>query len=255
MEHSDTAQRVQEAMAATDRRAFLPEHQVRFADSDQPLTIGHGATCSQPTTVREMLTLLDARPGHQVLDVGSGSGWTTAILAALVAPGGAVFGVELEPALVEFGSANLAAWVAAQETADDGDTHLAAADDGGTRLVADDGATHLVEAGSGRVAPGSVAEGDPTGRARPPLPLAPATIEAARPSGLGLPDRGPFDRILVSAEARALPMALVDQLAEGGRMVAPVRGALVVADVEDGELHTRSVGAVSFVPLRGPGSR
>lgn len=219
MEHSDAARRVQEAVAATDRRVFLPEHQHRFADADQPLTIGHGATCSQPTTVREMLTLLDARPGHRVLDVGSGSGWTTAILAALVAPDGAVFGVELEPALVDFGRANLAAWVAAQ-----------GADEGATRL--DTTATGPQE----------------------PLALAPASIEQSRPSGLGLPEHGPFDRILVSAEAKALPMALVDQLAEGGRMVAPVRGRLAVAEVRSGELHTRTVGAFSFVPLRGPGS-
>ncbi len=56
-----------------------------------------------------MLRLLEVAPGQRVLDVGSGSGWTTALLAHLVGPTGAVLGVELEPSLVMFGSANLAA--------------------------------------------------------------------------------------------------------------------------------------------------
>jgi protein-L-isoaspartate(D-aspartate) O-methyltransferase len=55
-----------------------------------------------------MLRLLDVRRGQRVLDVGSGSGWTTALLAHLTGPGGEVTGVELEPELVDFGSANLA---------------------------------------------------------------------------------------------------------------------------------------------------
>jgi protein-L-isoaspartate(D-aspartate) O-methyltransferase len=64
------------------------------------MRIGHGATCSQPTTVRNMLELLDVRDGQRVLDVGSGSGWTTAILARLVGPTGSVLGVEIVPQLV-----------------------------------------------------------------------------------------------------------------------------------------------------------
>ena len=244
MEHSDAAGRAREAVAATDRRLFLPEYQKRYADADQPLTIGHGATCSQPTTVREMLSLLDARPGHRVLDVGSGSGWTTAILAAMVAPDGVVFGVELEPALVEFGRANLAAWFAAQEPDDDGATHPATAVPGPAGAVGPAGAAGIA----------SASRSGQGGDAQRRLSLAPASIEEARASGLGLPDHAPFDRILVSAEARALPMTLVDQLADGGRMVAPVRGKLAVAEVHHGELSTHTVGAFSFVPLRGPGS-
>lgn len=55
---------------------------------DGPIHIGHEQTCSQPSTVRDMLTLLDVRTGQHVLDIGSGSGWTTALLAALVGPTG-----------------------------------------------------------------------------------------------------------------------------------------------------------------------
>jgi protein-L-isoaspartate(D-aspartate) O-methyltransferase len=55
-----------------------------------------------------MLRLLDVRPGQRVLDVGAGSGWTTALLAHLVGPTGSVLGVELEPELVAFGGRNLA---------------------------------------------------------------------------------------------------------------------------------------------------
>jgi protein-L-isoaspartate(D-aspartate) O-methyltransferase len=89
------------AMASLDRRDFLPpEHRPR-ADEDRPLPIGLGQTCSQPSTVATMLRLLAVPPGAKVLDVGAGSGWTTAILARLVGPQGSVLGVELEPELAE----------------------------------------------------------------------------------------------------------------------------------------------------------
>ncbi|MFC4554681.1 protein-L-isoaspartate O-methyltransferase family protein [Georgenia faecalis] len=104
----DVGGRVAEAMAAVDRRAFLPRRVRGRAHRDVPLAIGHGATCSQPSTVARMLVLLGPGPGHRVLDVGSGSGWTTALLALLV-PGGSVVGVELEPELARRGAANLAA--------------------------------------------------------------------------------------------------------------------------------------------------
>jgi protein-L-isoaspartate(D-aspartate) O-methyltransferase len=97
-----------EAFAATPRRAFLPEHQHRFADDDRALPIGWGQTNSQPATVRAMLSLLDVRPGHRVLDVGSGSAWTTALLARLVGGDGEVVGVEIVPELVDVGRRNLA---------------------------------------------------------------------------------------------------------------------------------------------------
>jgi protein-L-isoaspartate(D-aspartate) O-methyltransferase len=98
------------AFAQARRRDFLPGLEHGFAGEDAALPIGHGQTNSQPSTVRTMLELLDVRPGHRVLDVGSGSGWTTALLGTLVGPGGEVVGVEVVPELVAWGRANLAAY-------------------------------------------------------------------------------------------------------------------------------------------------
>ena len=98
---------VDEAFRACRRTAFVPEDQRRFADLDRPLAIGWGQTNSQPRTVRRMLRLLDVHPGQRVLDVGSGSGWTTALLAHLVGPEGEVIGVEIVPELVAMGRANV----------------------------------------------------------------------------------------------------------------------------------------------------
>ena len=102
-----TPDRVDQAFAAAPREWFLPEHQRRRAAYDGPIEIGHGQTNSQPRTVAAMLRLLDVRAGDRVLDVGSGSGWTTGLLAELTGPGGDVRGLELEPELVAFGRANL----------------------------------------------------------------------------------------------------------------------------------------------------
>jgi protein-L-isoaspartate(D-aspartate) O-methyltransferase len=183
---------VEAAFAATPRRAFLPRWQRRFARIERALDIGHGQTNSQPLTVRAMLTLLDVRPGQRVLDVGSGSGWSTALLAHLVGPEGEVVGVEIVPDLVAIGRANLARFERPQ-----------------------------------------------------------ARIEAAEPGVLGLPSLAPFDRILVSAEATTMPTSLVDQLADGGRLVVPVAG--VMHEVVRVGTSTRVVrhGRYAFVPLVG----
>ena len=96
------------AMAELDRRLFLPADQRAFAHQDRPLPLGHGQTNSQPSTVAAMLRLLQVPVGAQVLDVGAGSGWTTALLARLVGPTGSVVGVELEPELAAQAALNLA---------------------------------------------------------------------------------------------------------------------------------------------------
>ena len=159
--------RVMEAFRATPREAFLPPELRHRAAVDAPLPIGHGATNSQPWTVRFMLERLQVPAGARVLDVGSGSGWTTALLARLTGPRGSVVGVEVVPELVELGRANLARFE-----------------------------------------------------------LPGVRIEAAAPGVLGLPDLGPFDRILVSADAGAVPAELEHQLAIGGRMVLPAAGVM-----------------------------
>lgn len=97
-----------EAFRVVARADFLRPEDRSQAGLDGPIPIGDGQTNSQPRTVFAMLELLDVRPGQHILDVGSGSGWTTALLAQLVGPTGTVIGTELEPDLVAFGTANLA---------------------------------------------------------------------------------------------------------------------------------------------------
>lgn len=107
VESSQPRDRVAEAFVAVPRVEFLPADVRPWATADRPLPIGHGATNSQPWTVAYMLRLLDVVPGQRVLDVGSGSGWTTGLLAWLVGDAGTVVGVELVPELVAMGRAHL----------------------------------------------------------------------------------------------------------------------------------------------------
>lgn len=97
-----------DAFKSVDRRNFvLPEHKDEaYADSAFP--IGYGQTISQPYTVAFMLELLQPQKGDRILDIGSGSGWTTALLAHIVGKDGFVYGVERVPELVAFGKQNLA---------------------------------------------------------------------------------------------------------------------------------------------------
>lgn len=88
------------------RQDFLPEDMKGLADLDQALPIGFGQTISQPLVVAFMLEQLDPQPGHKILDIGSGSGWTSALLAEIVGPKGKVIAIEIVPELKEFGEKN-----------------------------------------------------------------------------------------------------------------------------------------------------
>ena len=75
--------RVVQAMERVRRSDFLPTSQKRFAMDDRPLDIGHGQTTSQPSLIGLMLQELKLQPGCSVLEVGTGSGYQTALLAEL----------------------------------------------------------------------------------------------------------------------------------------------------------------------------
>ena len=183
--------RVLAAMAAVPRDVFVPPELRSRAWEDAALPIGRRQTISQPLVVAHMCALLDVRPGDRVLDVGTGSGYHAAVLAAL---GARVWSVERDPDLS--GSAREA---------------LAAAGAEGVELLVGDGT-------------------------------------------LGHAAAAPYDAINVAASApERVPPALLDQLAPGGRLVAPVGEQLVyVARGRDGRLgEPRAHGAVRFVPLVG----
>jgi len=105
--------RIVEAFTHIKRGDFIPPSLRENADTNVPLSIGWGQTISQPLTVAFMLELLRPEPGSIVLDIGYGSGWTTALLAHIVSEegrvgSGKVFAIERIPELAEFGKKNVA---------------------------------------------------------------------------------------------------------------------------------------------------
>jgi protein-L-isoaspartate(D-aspartate) O-methyltransferase len=188
-------QRVMAAMASVPRHEFVPEGERDLAYCNEPLPIGHGQTISQPYVVALMTDLLETRPEHVVLEVGTGSGYQAAVLAKLVR---SVYSIEVIPALAEQAKERLA------------------------RLGYDN---LEVRAGDG---------------------------------ALGWPEHAPFDGIIVTAAARKVAAALVEQLRPGGRLVIPVGGGfgqdlLLLDKAADGTVERRSILPVAFVPLTRPG--
>jgi len=95
------------AFRKIDRKDFVPEELKDFAYVNEPLTIGEGQTISQPLTVAFMLELLELEKGQKVLDVGTGSGWQTALLAEIVGPKGLVVSIERIKSLSQQAQENL----------------------------------------------------------------------------------------------------------------------------------------------------
>ena len=188
-------ERVLAAMAAVPRERFVPAGSRHLAYADQAVRIGAGQTISQPWMVAFMTQLLDPPTGCRVLEIGTGSGYQAAVLAAM---GCDVLGIERLPELA-------------------------------------DAARERIEALAFR-----------------------ARIEIRVGDGsLGSPADAPWSRIIVAAGAPAVPDALVQQLADSGRLVIPVGGRreqeLILVERRGAELVTTGHGPCIFVPLRGAG--
>ena len=96
-----------EAFRKIKRVDFLPPDLKELDQVNEALPIGNGQTISQPLTVAFMLEKLSPQAGDKILDIGSGSGWTTALLAEIVGEEGKVIGIEIIPELAEFGKKNV----------------------------------------------------------------------------------------------------------------------------------------------------
>ncbi len=96
---------VLEAMRAVPRHSFVPAEYLDEAYADHPLPIGYGQTISQPYIVAWMTELLDLKPGDKVLEIGTGSGYQAAVLAALGYV--EVYSIEIVPELAESASQRL----------------------------------------------------------------------------------------------------------------------------------------------------
>lgn len=180
------------AFEMTPRHAFVPTGLRHRAYEDAPLPIGNGQTISQPWVHARYLELLHLNGKERVLEVGTGSGYQTVLLAHLVAQ---VFSIERIPALLQQAREN------------------------------------IQRAGVNNV---SLLLGDGT---------------------IGWREYSPYDAILVSAGAPSIPQPLVDQLAEGGRLLIPIgdreEQKLVVAERKNGQVELHDIAAVRFVPLLG----
>lgn len=190
-EHGIQDRAVLEALRATPRHLFVDEALASRAYEDTALPIGHGQTISQPWVVARMTELvLAGRKLDKVLEVGTGCGYQTAVLAALVSQ---VYTVErIEPLLV-----------------------------GARSRLRSIGLRNVRT----RLSDGS----------------------------WGWPEYGPYPAILVTAAPEVVPEGLVEQLAEGGRLVIPVGPAssqvLMLIERREGVLHESRLDAVAFVPL------
>lgn len=185
--------RIDRAVRAVRREFFLPADERARGGHDEALPIGHGQTISQPSLVAYMTERLAPTERSRVLEIGTGSGYQTAILAELAER---VYTIERLAELATAARARL--------------------DSLGYRNI------------DFRVGDGAV----------------------------GWPEEAPFDRVIVTAAAEMLPMELTDQLACGGRLVAPVGSVrdddqmlILIEKDAHGELRSCDLCPVRFVPL------
>jgi protein-L-isoaspartate(D-aspartate) O-methyltransferase len=184
--------RVLAAMREVPRHLFIPPPYDSHAYEDSPLPIGKGQTISQPYIVAVMTELLRPSPTDTVLEIGTGSGYQSAILSLLVHK---VTTIERINEVADLAKRNLA------------------------RLHAEN-----IE----------IVIGDGT---------------------LGYPMNAPYNGIIITAATPRIPQPLIEQLADSGRLVAPVGGhdlqELVVLEKQGGRVTQSLHGGVRFVPLIG----
>jgi len=97
---------VLDVMRRTDRALFAPPGE-RNIYEDEPFKIGQGQTCSQPSMVAAMATMLKLEPGMKVLEIGTGCGYSASVTAQLIQPGGRLFTIEIIGELTELARKNI----------------------------------------------------------------------------------------------------------------------------------------------------
>jgi protein-L-isoaspartate(D-aspartate) O-methyltransferase len=101
-----TDERVESALQNIPRHEFVPESELEHAYDNEPLSTMKKQTISQPGVVTRMTEWLDVKDGQKILEIGTGSGWQSAILSYLVGSGN-VYSIERHPELVKFAQENL----------------------------------------------------------------------------------------------------------------------------------------------------
>jgi protein-L-isoaspartate(D-aspartate) O-methyltransferase len=101
------SKKIEDSLRSIKRENFVPDAMKYLAYRDTPLYIGSNQTISQPSTVVAMTEALDVKEGQKILEIGTGSGWQSAILGKLVGEKGTVYTIEIIKELVEFAKENL----------------------------------------------------------------------------------------------------------------------------------------------------
>ncbi|GAA5981862.1 hypothetical protein JCM10908_004642 [Rhodotorula pacifica] len=218
--------RVIDAFRRVDRAYYVVDTSEAYKDS--PSYLGYGATISAPHMHAHAVENLEPylKPGANVLDVGSGSGYLCGLFHSLVQPGGTVLGIDHLPELVTLARHNLAR---------DPSAAAALCPDQTSPVSGADKSEDVGKAQSGeRTMQVMVADG-----------------RKGAPEGF-LP-KGGWQAIHVGAAAPQMPQALIDQLASPGRMFIPVgdfsQSIWQVDKDENGEVTKQRLFGVSYVPL------
>lgn len=98
---------IEEAMLAVDRAYFVPSDYEGFAYSDNALPMGYNQTISAPSVVAFMLEALQLKPGMKVLEIGTGSGYNSALISHILGRRGKITTVEIVPELFDIAKNNI----------------------------------------------------------------------------------------------------------------------------------------------------